>query len=71
MEKFFPGLFNFQFLADSNLQSDKLDVTVFPNLTELLGDMTGTLVHSREQSGTFIEEEPMSFLTYIERAIDA
>ena len=34
------------------------------------GQLEGVLVHSRQQSETFIEEELVSFLTYIERAIE-
>ena len=69
-EKIWPGDFNFHFVADIR-ESDKLDVSIFPRLTELTGTMSGILVHSREQSFTFVEEEPMSFLTYIERALAA
>ena len=70
MEKIFPGLFNFHFKVDEGVSSDKLDVTVFKGSPDLTGKLSGMLVHSREQSGTFVEEEPVSFLTYIERAID-
>ena len=66
-----PGLFNFYLFAEEDLDSDKLDVTVFTHKTELTGQLMGTLVHSRDQSGTFVEEEPVSFITYIERAMDA
>ena len=70
VERIFPGEFNFHFVADIR-DIEKLDVTVFARQIELSGSVSGTLVHSREQSGTFTAEEPVSFLTYIERAIDA
>ena len=70
VEKIWPGQFNFYLFAEEELDSDRLDVTVFAGQTELTGAMMGTLVHSRDQSGTFVEEEPVSFLTYIERALE-
>ena len=70
VEKIWPGQFNFYLFAEGELESDRLDVTVFAGQTELTGAMMGTLVHSRDQSGTFVEEEPVSFLTYIERALE-
>ena len=68
VEKIFPDQFNFFLFAAK--ESDALEVTVFANQVELTGKMSGTLVHSRLQTGTYIEEQPVSFLTYIERAIE-
>lgn len=69
VSKIWPGDFNYFLFADADVDSDKLDAICFADSTELTGQLEGVLVHSRQQSGTFIEEEPVSFLTYIERAI--
>ena len=70
VSKIWAGDFNYFLFADEDVDSDKLDAMCFANSTELEGQLEGVLVHSRQQSETFIEEELVSFLTYIERAIE-
>ena len=73
VENLWPKEFNYFLLAYSEGEAgneDGLEVTVFPNQVELEVAMSGTLVHSRMQTGTFIEDQPVSFLTYIERTLE-
>ena len=70
VQHIWPGTFNFFLFEDnSSPASQKLEVTVYPDTTDLVGELKGTLVHSRIRSNTFIDEEPASFLTYISRAL--
>ena len=69
VETNWPSQFNYFLFEDASASDEKFEVTVFPSTTDLDGDLTGTLVHSRLKSETFVEEEPVSFLTYIERAL--
>ena len=69
VEKIWPNEFNYFFIQSED-ENDALDVTLFPNTTDLESGMSGTLVHSRLQSGNFTEDQPVSYLTYIERALE-
>ena len=73
VNKFWPGLFNFLLVTcpERGVNSvETLEVTVFAGSTDLAGEMTGTLVHSKRATGTYVEQEPVSFITYIERALE-
>ena len=70
IERVLPNKFNYYMFKDPYEVAGRLEFTVFKGATELVGSMSGTLVHSKAQTGDYIKDNEQVFLAHVSRAIE-